>query len=156
MGRRWVGLTSNGPVMPDWESLTRYLEPTAVPAEPEENALVLHVASRALHEELSNEEATLLQGPVKLWVSMALPPQLASQKPDKRAPWGSHEVGYALGSSILDGPQYRVAGEAEGSGLGEASRENRQEGTKAQCAGCRQRGRRAQCSQEEFEVQSEV
>ena len=103
VGRRWVGLTSNGPVRPDWESLTSYLEPTAVPAEPEENALVLHVASRALHEELSHEEATLLQGPVKLWESMVLPPQLASQKPSKRAPGGVTKWGMRLAAAFSKG-----------------------------------------------------
>jgi len=90
-------------VRPDWESLTSRLEPTAVPAEPEENALVLHVASRALHEELSNEEATLLQGPVKLWESMVLPPQLASQKPSKRAPGGVTKWGMRLAAAFSKG-----------------------------------------------------
>ena len=57
-------------------------------------------------------------GPVKLWESMVLPPQLASQKPSKRAPGGVTKWGLRLAAAFSKGrsAEWRARLKAVGSG----------------------------------------
>ena len=88
---------SGVPRVPEWDKLGSVLEAESVPTEVEAGDMVLEVATLALAESLTAEESKHLEGPVRQWASMELPPQLASQKSKpRRASGGTTKWGERL------------------------------------------------------------
>ena len=69
---------------PDWELLGGSLEVQCVSDEPQPGEVVVECISTVVSEGLTAEEKFDLEGPVRKWRVMCLPPQLASQRPRSR------------------------------------------------------------------------